>query len=152
MSLKPGDRVPDFTLPDQDGKPTSLRELLSEGCLVLYFYPRDDTPGCTAEACSFRDDYDAFIQAGARVVGVSSDGVVSHRQFADKHRLPFPLLSDGEGKLRRTFGVPRTLGILDGRVTYVIDAQRIVRHMFNSQLRTRKHVEEALHVLRKLQR
>lgn len=152
MSLKPGDRVPEFTLPDQDGKPTSLRELLSEGCLVLYFYPRDDTPGCTAEACGFRDDHDEFVRAGATVVGVSSDGVVSHRRFREKHRLPFRLLSDGDGELRRRFGVPRTLGVLDGRVTYVIDPRGVVRHVFDSQLRTRRHVEEALRVVEQMLR
>jgi peroxiredoxin Q/BCP len=150
MSLKVGDRVPDFTLPDQDGKATSLSELLTGGCLVLYFYPKDDTPGCTAEACTFRDEYQEFAEAGGGVVGVSSDDVASHRHFADKHRLPFRLLSDRDGELRRRFGVPRTLGILHGRVTYVIDSQGTVRHMFNSALRTRQHVEEALRIVRQL--
>lgn len=152
MSLKPGDRVPEFTLTDQDGKPTSLGELLSAGCLVLYFYPRDDTPGCTAEACAFRDDHDEFVRAGATVVGVSSDGVDSHRRFREKHRLPFRLLSDRDGELRKRFGVPRTLGFLDGRVTYVIDSGGVVRHVFDSQLRMRRHVEDALRVVEQLLR
>ncbi|MDP3215738.1 MAG: peroxiredoxin [Deltaproteobacteria bacterium] len=150
QSLKVGDRVADFTLPDQDGKSVSLHELLGKGCLVLYFYPKDDTPGCTAEACTFRDEHSEFAEAGAAVVGVSSDDAESHRRFADKHRLPFRLLSDHRGELRRRFGVPKTLGLLEGRVTYVIDSQGFVRHIFNSQLRTRKHVEEALRLVRSL--
>lgn len=149
-SLKVGDRVPEFTLPDQDGKPVSLGELLAEGCLVLYFYPKDDTPGCTAEACTFRDEHHVFAEAGACVVGVSSDDVESHRRFADKHRLPFRLLSDRDGELRKRFGVPKTLGLLAGRVTYVIDAQGVIRDVFSSQLRARNHVEQALRLVRSL--
>ena len=150
-AVKIGDRAPDFTLPDQDGKPVSLGELLAEGCVVLFFYPKDDTPGCTAEACSFRDEYEELSEAGATVVGVSSDDVESHRRFADKHRLPFRLLSDRGGDVRRRFGVPKTLGFIDGRVTYVIDAQGVICHVFNSQLRTGRHVEEALRLVRSLQ-
>ncbi len=149
-SLGVGDRAPDFTLPDQDGEAVSLRELLASGCLVLYFYPKDDSPGCTAEACSFRDEHQGLAEAGATVVGVSSDDVESHRRFAEKHRLPFRLLSDRGGELRKRFRVPRTLGLIDGRVTYVIDAQGVIRHVFNSQLRTRQHVEEALRLVRSL--
>jgi peroxiredoxin Q/BCP len=150
--LAVGDTVPDFTLKDQNGAAVSLKQLLGSGCLVLYFYPRDDTPGCTTEACAFRDDYDEFARAGATVVGVSSDQVESHRQFATKHALPFRLLSDVGGQLRLRFGVPRSLGILDGRVTYVIDSLGVVRHVFNSQLRTRQHVDEALRLVRSLAR
>lgn len=150
QSLRVGDHVPDFTLPDQHGKTVSLRDLLVSGCLVLYFYPKDDTPGCTAEACAFRDEHQELAEAGACVVGVSSDDVESHRRFAEKHRLPFRLLSDRGGELRRQFGVPKTLGLIEGRVTYVIDSQGLVRHIFNSQLRTRKHVEEALRLVRAL--
>jgi peroxiredoxin Q/BCP len=146
-----GDVAPDFTLPDQDGQPASLADLLRDGCLVLYFYPKDDTPGCTVEACLFRDENQTFADAGARVVGVSSDSVESHRSFADKCRIPFTLLSDRGGAVRARFGVPRTLGLIDGRVTYVIDRRGIVRHVFNSQIRARKHVEEALRLVRTLQ-
>jgi len=149
-ALKVGERAPDFTLPDQNGAPVSLGELLAEGCLVLYFYPKDDTPGCTKEACTFRDERDEFAKAGAVVVGVSSDDVQSHRRFVDKYALPFRLLSDRDGELRRRLGVPKTLGFMDGRVTYVIDAQGIVRHVFKSQFRTRAHVEEALRLVRSL--
>src|SRR6476659_5205996 len=132
-TLKVGDRVPSFTLPDQDGKAVSLEELLTSGCLVLYFYPKDDTPGCTVEACSFRDQHQDLLEAGACVVGVSSDDVDSHRRFATKYGIPFRLLADKGGKLRKQFGVPKTLGLLDGRVTYVIDRQGVIRHIFNSQ-------------------
>jgi peroxiredoxin Q/BCP len=148
--IRVGDRAPDFTLPDQDGQVASLKDLLSAGCLVLYFYPKDDTPGCTVEACLFRDENQTFADAGARVVGVSSDSVESHRSFADKCRIPFTLLSDRGGALRARFGVPKTLGLIDGRVTYVIDGQGTVRHIFNSQIRARKHVEEALRLVRSL--
>jgi peroxiredoxin Q/BCP len=143
-----GDRAPDFSLPDQDGKTATLRDLLGTGCLVLYFYPKDDTPGCTAEACSFRDQHEVFAQAGACVVGVSSDDVDSHRRFADKYHLPFRLLADRGGELRAKFGVAKTLGLLDGRVSFVIDGEGIIRHTFNSQLRARRHVEEALQFVR----
>jgi peroxiredoxin Q/BCP len=150
--LRVGDRVPDFTLLDQDGHAAPLGELLGAGCLVLYFYPKDDTPGCTVEACLFRDEQQAFVEAGARVVGVSSDDVDSHRRFADKCRIPFTLLSDRGGELRARFGVPKTLGLIDGRVTYVIDAGGIIRHTFSSQLRARKHVEEALRLVRSMRK
>jgi thioredoxin-dependent peroxiredoxin len=146
--LHVGDRVPDFTLPDQTGRATSLGELLGGGWLVLYFYPKDDTPGCTAEACLFRDEHQTFAEAGARVVGVSSDDVDSHRRFVEKCRIPFTLLSDRGGALRARFGVPRTLGLLDGRVTYVVDAGGTIRHVFNSQIRARQHVAEALRLIR----
>jgi peroxiredoxin Q/BCP len=150
--LRVGDRVPDFTLLDQDGHAAPLGELLGAGCLVLYFYPKDDTPGCTVEACLFRDEQQAFAEAGARVVGVSSDDVDSHRRFADKCRIPFTLLSDRGGELRARFGIPKTFGLIDGRVTYVIDAGGIIRHLFSSQLRARKHVEEALRLVRSMRK
>lgn len=148
--LTVGSRAPDFTLPDQDGTPTSLREIVERGPAVLYFYPKDETPGCTAEACSFRDSYTAFTDAGAQVIGVSSDSVESHRAFADHHRLPFRLLSDRGGVLRGQFGVPKTLGLLDGRVTFVIDRSGQICHVFSSQLRARKHIAEALAVVQRL--
>jgi len=128
----------------------TLSSLLGQAPLVVYFYPKDDSPGCTREACSFRDRYDAFAEAGARVVGVSSDSVESHRRFADKHRLPMTLLSDRDGKVRALYGVRATLGILPGRATFVIDASGVVRHIFVSQLRFLRHVDEALSVVRAL--
>jgi len=150
--LRVGDQVPSFTLPDQDGAPFRLEEALAKGPLVLFFYPKDGSPGCTAEACSFRDASGEFLSAGAVVAGISSDDSASHRRFADKHQLPYPLLADEGGALRRRFGVARSLfGALDGRVTYVIDRDGIVRHRFDAMLRANKHVDEALATVRALQ-
>ena len=142
-----GSPAPDFTLPDQDGSAVSLSSLRGQW-VVVYFYPKDDTPGCTAESCSFRDSHEAFTDAGARVIGISSDSVASHRAFASKHSLPFTLLADEGGVVRKQFGVGRTLGLLPGRVTYVIDPQGFVRHEFSSQFKPKKHIDEALAVIR----
>jgi thioredoxin-dependent peroxiredoxin len=142
-----GDKAPDFTLPSQSGDEVNLGDLLAERAVVLYFYPKDQTPGCTAEACAFRDSYDVFKEAGAEVVGISSDSVESHEGFAERNRLPFVLLSDKGGKVRKRYGVKATLGILPGRVTYVIDREHVVRHVFSSQMDTERHVREALATL-----
>lgn len=145
-----GDTAPDFALPTQNGTLVRLSDFLGKQAVVLYFYPKDNTTGCTAEACSFRDNYEVFKDAGAEVIGVSSDSEESHQQFAAQHRLPFVLLSDRGGELRRRYGVPTTLGLMPGRVTYIIDKQGIVRHIFSSQLNVQKHVTEALQTLRSL--
>lgn len=147
-----GDRAPDFTLPTLSGKQVSLSEFIGKKDIVLYFYPKDNTPGCTAEACAFRDSYETFKDAGAEVIGVSSDSVESHEQFAKQHRLPFVLLSDAGGAARKLYGVPATLGLVPGRVTYVIDKQGIVRYIFNSLLGAEKHVSEALKTLQSFQK
>ncbi len=144
-----GDLAPDFTLPDQSGAPVSLEKYLGKSDIVLYFYPKDNTVGCTAEACAFRDSYEVFKDAGAEVIGISSDTAESHQQFAKKHRLTFILLSDEGGAIRRRYGVPTTFG-LPGRVTYVIDRKGIVRHIFSSQIQFEKHVDEALKTLQML--
>jgi peroxiredoxin Q/BCP len=149
-SLAAGDRLPALTLPDQDGKPFDLGAAHGK-VIVLYFYPKDETRGCTVQACSFRDAYQDFTDAGAIVVGVSSDDAASHRAFADHHRLPFTLLADTDSALRKAMGVPRTLGLLPGRVTYVVDRGGIIRHVFNSQLQVGQHITEALAVVRRLQ-
>ena len=117
---------------------------------MSHFYPKDNTSGCTAEACSFRDSYEVFTEAGAEVVGVSSDSVGSHQGFAARHRLPFILLSDSGGTVRKLYGVERTMGIVPGRVTYVIDRDGVVRHIFSSQLNATKHVREAIATLQSL--
>ena len=145
-----GSIAPDFTLPTQSGQMLSLKDSIGERPIVLFFYPKDDTPGCTKQACAFRDDYEGFGKLDAEVIGISSDSVESHRSFAAKHDLPYTLLSDEEGKVRKLYGVPNTLGIFPGRVTYVIDREGIVRHVFSSQLGVEKHVEEALEALRSL--
>ncbi len=141
-----GDTAPDFTLPPQLGAPVSLRDLLVEKDIVLYFYPRDNTTVCTTEACAFRDSYELFKNAGAEVIGVSSDSVESHQQFAAAHQLPFMLLSDTDGLIRKLYGVPTAFG-LPGRVTYVIDRCGVVRHICFSQFTSQKHVDEALATL-----
>ena len=143
-----GDAAPDFDLPDAEGRRVRLSDYKGRRGVVLYFYPKDDTPGCTREACSFRDQYEDFRAAGAEVIGVSSDSSASHQAFARKHRLPFVLVADARGELRKKYGVPSTLGLLPGRVTYVIDREGVVRHVFNSQLQAAKHVDEALAALR----
>ena len=147
--VRVGDQAPDFTLPSQTGTPFHLGDLLGKTNIVLYFYPKDNTAVCTAEACAFRDSYKVFKKAETEVIGISSDSVESHRQFATAHHLPFPLLSDREGAIRERYGVPTAFG-LPGRVTYVIDRQGIVRHIFFSQFTSEKHVTQALEALRLL--
>ena len=115
--------------------------------MILFFYPKDDTPGCTKEACSFRDSHEQFEKLEAQVIGISSDSVKSHERFVEKHGLPFVLLSDEGGEVRKLYGVPNTLGLFPGRVTYVIDEEGVVRHIFSSQLGISRHVEEALEAL-----
>lgn len=147
MSVKVGDFAPDFTLPDQTGRLVGLKDFRGKKAVVLYFYPKDDTPGCTAEACAFRDSYEVFKEAGAEVMGVSADSQQSHQQFAGKYQLPFTLLSDADNKVRQLYGVPATLWVLPGRVTYVIDSEGKVQHIFDSMLNFKAHVEEALKTL-----
>lgn len=146
-----GDSAPNFTLPDQSGALVSFEAFLGKMDIVLYFYPKDNTSVCSDEACAFRDSYQAFKEAGAEVLGISSDSVESHRQFAATHQLPFMLLSDAEGLIRKRYGVPTSFG-LPGRVTYVIDRQGIVRHIIFSQFTSKKHVTEALQTLQSLSR
>jgi len=147
--INKGEAAPSFELPSVGGGTFRLGERRGRP-VVVYFYPKDHTPGCTAEAKAFRDQYDAFLAAGAEVVGVSSDTIESHQRFADKHRLPFPLLSDARGEVRQAFGVEKTLGLIPGRATFVIDGDGIVRHAFASQLAATKHVDEALTALASL--
>lgn len=146
MAANEGDKAPDFTLETDGGGKVQLSKLKGKK-VVLYFYPKDDTPGCTAESCSFRDNFEAFTDVGARVIGISSDSVDSHRAFAQKHNLPFTLLADTSGDVRKRFGVGKTLGLLPGRVTYVIDPEGIVRKVFSSQFKPKKHIDEALAVI-----
>jgi len=149
-NVKVGDTAPDFTLPDQTGSMTSLRDFIGSKIIVLYFYTRDFSRGCTAEACTFRDSYDVFVEAGAQVIGLSSQSVDSHNRFAILNKLPFILLSDKGGKVRELYGVPSSFGLLPGRVTYIIDKKGIVRHVFSSQLNATKHVEEALRIVKEI--
>jgi thioredoxin-dependent peroxiredoxin len=149
--IQVGDKAPDFTLPSQSGEPVRLQDRLGQGVVVLYFYPKDNTRGCTAEACAFRDSHEIFADAGAEVIGISSDSVGKHAAFAGQHKLPFTLLSDQGGQVRKSYGVPSVLGLLPGRVTYVIDRQGTVRHVFSSMTNIGQHVNDALEVVRQLQ-
>ncbi|MDX2019995.1 MAG: peroxiredoxin [Deltaproteobacteria bacterium] len=144
-----GQKCPHFSALDMEGQRVSDVDLRRDGALVLYFYPKDETPGCTAEACAFRDDHEEFVAAGATVVGVSPDSPESHRAFVRNHEIPFRLLSDPNKELFKLFGVTDTLGILPGRETFVIDANGVVQHRFRSQLFARKHVANALASLKK---
>ena len=148
--IQVGDKAPDFTLPSQSGEQVRLSDRLGERIVVLYFYPKDETVGCTKEACAFRDSYEVFAEAGAEVIGVSSDSVDKHAAFAGHHELPFTLLSDQGGQVRKSYAVPATLGLLPGRVTYVIDRAGTVRHVFSSQTNIGRHVNDALDVVKKL--
>lgn len=145
-----GDTAPDFTLPSQDGKMVSLQDFIGKSALVVYFYPKDDSSGCTKEACSFRDSYEIFRDVGAEVIGISADSEEAHQQFAKRYHLQFVLLSDKDGAVRKRYGVSATFGFIPGRVTYVIDKQGIVRHIFSSQFTPEKHIEEALKTLQAL--
>ena len=144
-----GDEAPDFTLPDQEGRPVTLSKLRGKN-VVLYFYPKDFSPGCTREACDFRDSYEDFTDAGAVVVGVSGDSVESHKRFIDEYKLPFTLLSDMKGEVRKLYGTYRILGLVSGRYTFIIDKEGVIRHVFSSETDMQKHVDEALRVLKEL--
>ena len=147
--LARGDRAPQIALVDAQGV-ERRSEALDGKALVLFFYPKDDTPGCTMEACAFRDSYADLQALGAEVWGVSGDDARSHQRFATKHQLPFPLLVDKGNALRKAFGVPAVLGLLPGRVTYVIDGSGVIRHVFNNLLDGPAHRREALAVLNQL--
>ncbi len=148
-TLRVGDFAPDFSLRDQHGELVRLSSFFQRKAVVLYFYPKDDTPGCIKEAKCFRDHYEEFTDLGAEVIGVSSDHTTSHMRFADRYKLPFTLLSDPDGKVRELYGVSRSLFVLPGRVTFVIDKEGIILHVFSSQFHAHKHVDEAIRILKK---
>jgi peroxiredoxin Q/BCP len=149
-ALSIGDFAPDFVLKNQHGQIVKFSDFRANQAVVLYFYPKDDTPGCTAEAKCFRDAYEQFLELNALVIGISSDSPETHMKFAEKHKLPFTLLSDSLGRVRKMFGVPNTLLVLPGRTTFIIDKTGIIRHMFSSQINVHKHIEEAIRILQKL--
>ena len=148
--IKVGDAAPEFDLTDAGGKRVRLSDFRGKRNVVLYFYPKDDTPGCTKQACSLRDHNKEIAAKGAAVLGVSTQNEASHQKFTEKFKLPFTLVSDTGGGVRKRYGVPATLGLLPGRVTFVIDRDGIVRHVFNSQLQATKHVDEALAMIKRL--
>ncbi len=145
-----GDKLPDFTLPDENGNQISIDEFSGKP-LVIYFYPKDDTPGCTKQACSFRDSYEDFLQAGANVIGISSDSPEEHKRFKAKYKLPYTLLSDENNEVHDLLCVPKDfLGLMPGRVTYVIDKNGIVKNIFNSQFNISKHINESIRTIKDL--
>ena len=149
MKLKIGDKIPSFSLKDQNGNTKSSDELKKS--LVLFFYPKDDTPGCTIEACGFRDKYDLFKILGAEVWGISNGNSQSHLDFANKNKLQYPLLCDTNNILRRKFGVPKSLGFIEGRVTYIINSKGIIIHIFEDLLNGPAHIKEAIKALKEIQ-
>ena len=148
--LAVGDTAPNFRLPTENGSYVSVADFLGKKNVVVYFYPKDFTQGCTAEACSFRDSYESFKDLGAEVIGISSDSQNSHRDFAQQYHLPFILLSDVDGSVRKAYEVKKTLGLFAGRVSFVIDKKGVIRHIFSSQTRATAHVREALNILKSL--
>lgn len=146
-----GSIVPSFTLKDQFGKDFDINTVKGKNNLVIYFYPKDDSPGCTKEACSFRDQFAVFKDANAVVIGISGQSVQSHQEFATKYRLNYTLLADEGNVVRKLFGVPTNLlGLLPGRVTYVVNKEGKVVFLFNSQIQAEKHIEEAIRILKGL--
>lgn len=149
-TIKIGDTIPDFKLPDQNGTPFEIKSVRGKK-LVIYFYPKDDSPGCTKEACYFRDLYEVFNETDAVIIGISGQSIESHKKFAEKYRLSFTLLSDKGNKVRKLFGVPaNAFGLLPGRVTYVADRTGKVTYIFNSQAQAERHVDEALKILKEI--
>jgi peroxiredoxin Q/BCP len=145
--IEVGDKLPTFSLQDQNNNTFNSVNYIGKP-LVIYFYPKDDTPGCTKEACKFRDDFESFTDLGALVVGISADSAESHKKFEEKYNLPFILLADTKNEVRKLFGVPNNLFFIPGRVTYVIDKNGTVQYIFNSQLSAEKHIENALQKLK----
>jgi len=144
-----GDVVPSFTLQDQNGVNTTINATMGVP-LVIYFYPKDDTPGCIKEACKFRDDFEKFNDLNVTVIGISADNVASHKKFEEKYNLPFTLLADVDNVVRSLFGVPKSMVFLPGRVTYVVDKKGVVRYVFNSLFGAEKHIDNALKELQKI--
>jgi thioredoxin-dependent peroxiredoxin len=148
--LKVGDKMPSFELQDHAEHAIDSASLLGKGPVVIYFYPKDNTPICTKESCHFRDEHSEFEQAGAVVLGVSADSSSSHKQFRAQHKLPFSLLADTENKMRTLFGVPKALGLMPGRSTYIFDKEGVVHHVTHSSFQALKHVDDALRIVKEL--
>ncbi len=151
MTLELGHKVPDVEFTDAAGAPVRLASLLGKKTVVLYFYPKDDSYGCTIEACAFRDSYEDFSAAGAEVIGVSADSASDHEAFKNKHKLPFTLLTDKTGDAAKGLGVKKVLGFLPGRVTFVIDREGVLRSRFDSAIRMKDHVNSALELVKSLE-
>ena len=147
--IEVGSHIPQFKLPDQNGNIFDIHKVLGKKNLVIYFYPKDGSPGCTKEACSFRDNIDYFRKSDATVIGISGDDVKSHQKFGKNNHLNFTLLSDQGNKVRKLFGVPASMmGAIPGRVTYVVNRKGIVIHIYNSLTKPENHIQEALSALK----
>ena len=150
MALQLGDKIPNFLAKDNNGNDFNSVSIVGKKPVVIYFYPKDNTPGCTAQACSFRDQYEDFRDLGAEVIGISSDSITSHEKFIQKYNLPFILLSDSDKKIRNLFGVKTNLfGLLPGRVTYVADKNGIIQLVFDSMMAS-SHIPKALEIITKI--
>lgn len=151
MAIKKGDKCPVFSLPNQDGKMINIQHYIGKKNLVIYFYPKDNSWGCTKEACSFQESQNEFEELDCEVIGISTDSVESHKSFSKEHHLNFTLLSDRNDEVRNLFGVPESfLGLIKGRVTYVIDKSGIVQGVFDSQINSVGHISKAIKSLKKL--
>jgi peroxiredoxin Q/BCP len=142
--LNVGALAPDFALPDQDGALIKLSALKNKSNVILFFYPKDNSPGCSMQSCSFRDNYEDFKALNVQIFGISSDSIDSHKAFKKTLNLPFSLLSDTKGEVRKLYGVKNTFGILPGRTTFVIDQNGIIRFTFSSQFHIQHHIDETL--------
>ena len=146
--LNVGDHAPNFQVKDQDSKDFDFYTYKKQSHVVLYFYPKDETPGCTAQSCSFRDNYEGIDALGAKILGISADSTASHKAFQSKYKLPFPLLSDPDGKVRKLYNVKKTFGLLPARVTYIISPNHKILHAFSSQMQIQKHIDNVVDFLR----
>ena len=150
MILSEGDSAPIFSLKNQDDQEVHLSSYIGKKALVIYFYPKNFTPGCVAEACSFRDHFEEFTDIGAMVIGISSDSVSSHARFAKKYELPFTMLSDKGNHVKKMYGIQANfMGLIPGRETFVIDKKGVIRMRFNSMMAS-KHISEALRMVKKI--
>lgn len=148
--VKVGDIAPDFTLQNQDNEPVSLLEYKRKSNVVLFFYPKDFSPGCTSQACHFRDNYEDFTELGAVVIGISGDSVETHKKFLDEYLFPFTLLSDKGDIVRKLYGATKGFGLFPGRYTFIIDRAGVIRHIFTSEINMKKHIDESLRILKQI--
>lgn len=149
-NVKVGESAPDFSLPNEENKLVSLSDYREKSSVVLFFYPKDFSPGCTSQACHFRDNYEDFTDLGATVLGISGDSVETHKKFLDQYLFPFSLLSDKGDQVRKIYGATKGFGLLPGRYTFVIDKNGIIRYIFTSETNMKKHIDESIRILKEI--
>ncbi len=148
MNIKEGELFPTFTLKDENGNDFDLNRLIGVENIVLYFYPKDETPGCTKQACSFRDSFHEFQKLNCTIIGISNDTHRSHNSFKKNHQLQFKLLSDHKGIIRKKIGIPKDIfGLIPGRCTFVINKKGVIIKIIRSSINMQKHINEALKTL-----